>query len=416
MPTMIQPGMKNVIPNINKQGIANNTIQKQSNMARQSPGLPKMTVPPWPSLRQPMAKSTAASPALNTTPKWNSLNQQPISKPTVANTTQLQSYQKQPTVSASTMSSAVTTSNAATTSNTTPASTIPAAPEKKSKWQKFKDGVGNFLGKGAELLINGVTEVVSGGTEVASHLLGSAVGLFSSEKGESIKTGGKQLSDGISEFGNEVAVYGNDMIYGKISGTPRNDEEQMNKVLQSKYISSFNGQTVLRCAPNGRSASLGPVMLLGPGASEETLRHEAGHYEQYKELIESSGPFMGRFKYFAGIGLPSLLNDDYQGNYYEQAWEVTADMKGGVDTSKRTNPNEQTYAPGSEAAGERYLEYLHSVQSPKDYLDFVMNLGKIKNHDLSIVDEKLDNRSIPEKKPLIPFMKKPMPSILENLK
>lgn len=341
-----QSGLKNAVQHVTKQGQTNNTVQTQNKM-------------PWPSLGAPRFPL----------PKW------PVNKP---NTTVPNAG------STSTVTGSAAANISAFKANPTP------VIKKKSGFDQFREDAGNVIGGGAEKYIKGVTKVFSGGTKLASDGVGSAVGLVSPDTGNKIKSVGEEASKNISEFGNEYGEFYGDTVYGGISGTPKNDQNQRDKVMQSKYISSYNGQTVLRMNIDGRPGSLGPLMMLGTNQSEEMLKHESGHYEQYKELSKSSGPIMGPLKYLAGVGYPSFVNGDYGGkNYYEQPWEVSADIKGGVDTTKRANADEQSYAPGSEEQGEKYFNYLNSVQTPKDYIDFFKNLGNISNHDMSIVDEKL---------------------------
>ena len=190
-------------------------------------------------------------------------------------------------------------------------------------------------------------------------------------------TANRVKKDAISRFKNvdwqKVASAAAGIVNPKLAEDIKNinmSNTNEQKVLKSSYISAYKGQLVVRWAPpNGRSASVGPLMFLRPREKENTLRHEAGHYVQYKEL--------GIAKYGIGIFLPSMLNDEPKG-YYDRPWEVTADMYGGVD---------RKHAAGAEETGKQYLEYLKSIDSLKDWGGFLGALPDIINQDLRILDD-----------------------------
>ena len=150
------------------------------------------------------------------------------------------------------------------------------------------------------------------------------------------------------------------------------DEEQVKK---ANYLSAYQGQVVIKAAmPNGRSGSFGMFMLLDKTAvfDPETIRHEWGHYVQYRKL--------GFMRYFLGIGLPSLLNGKVPLKaYYMQPWEITADLYGKV---LRDHSLEAT------AVGQRYLAYLISIRGGAAWLAFGRALTGIIRHDMSVLDKR----------------------------
>lgn len=137
--------------------------------------------------------------------------------------------------------------------------------------------------------------------------------------------------------------------------------------LKAFFLSAYKGQLVIKM-PSIRSGSFGALMLLDSQDKDvETIHHEAGHYVQYRE--------MGFIKYYIGIGIPSFLNGDAH-NYYDQPWEITADIFGGV-------PRPYPQAEGD--IGEAYFEYLKSIHSFSGWLTFLKSVPKIVKHDMSSV-------------------------------
>jgi hypothetical protein len=95
------------------------------------------------------------------------------------------------------------------------------------------------------------------------------------------------------------------------------------------------------------------------------VQHEYGHTVQLERI--------GLIPYLFGIAYPSMTNDPATG-YYDQPWEVTADMFGGVN---------RTHAAGAEEAGEAYLAELENFfpnlwekikQRASDFLDDVKEI------------------------------------------
>lgn len=116
------------------------------------------------------------------------------------------------------------------------------------------------------------------------------------------------------------------------------------RVSLANYFAGYDGQFVFFGNwANRRSGSFGRLMGLYGNDKyyPEILKHEHGHYEQYKQL--------GLLKYLFAIALPSIKNDPAR-DYYSQLWEVTADILGGVTT--------HTHTPDAEEAGMRYLEFV----------------------------------------------------------
>ena len=116
------------------------------------------------------------------------------------------------------------------------------------------------------------------------------------------------------------------------------------RVSLANFFAGYDGQIVFFGNwANRRSGSFGRLMGLYGNDKyyPEILKHEHGHYEQYKQI--------GFLKYLFAIALPSIKNDPAR-DYYSQLWEVTADILGGVTT--------HTHTPGSEEMGMEYLEFV----------------------------------------------------------
>jgi hypothetical protein len=63
-------------------------------------------------------------------------------------------------------------------------------------------------------------------------------------------------------------------------------------------------------------------------AAIDIIKHEYGHTRQLEQ--------MGAIPYFLFFGIPSMINGGHP-DYYNQLWEVTADMYGGVNTTRTPN-------------------------------------------------------------------------------
>jgi len=137
------------------------------------------------------------------------------------------------------------------------------------------------------------------------------------------------------------------------------DNRSETAVFDANYFSAYRGQLVLRLPISGRSASVGPVMLLMKDVNRNdrginTIRHEWGH---------SSGQFaqLNPLRFFPGIGAPSARAGGYLFGdpYYAQPWEIIADLYGGVDRSHSLDDIE---------LGLQYMEHLHAVNGFDDML------------------------------------------------
>jgi len=155
----------------------------------------------------------------------------------------------------------------------------------------------------------------------------------------------------------------------------RTYNDDMNDVLKSR-ISNYKGQVIIRLPWGKRSGmSSGPIMFLGNGVHDDDrgrrlVRHEHGHYLEYQEL--------GFFKYLVGIGIPSLVNNIRKTRpYYNQPWEVHADVVAGIE-----RPKEHT-VEGVEQ-GERYYEHLKS----SNIFSLIGNVQDFTNHDLSMIEDR----------------------------
>ena len=142
-------------------------------------------------------------------------------------------------------------------------------------------------------------------------------------------------------------------------------------------VSNYRGQIVIRSSNNGRSGSLGPIMLLNPALQYNSfgvgvLRHEHGHFLEYQQL--------GFLRYFLGIGYPSLTNPSFK-PYFNQPWEVHADMI--ADNFFRDSHTVEAIA-----LGFAYFEHLYGIRSFGDWFNFLRrDLWDFANHDLSALKQ-----------------------------
>ncbi len=125
----------------------------------------------------------------------------------------------------------------------------------------------------------------------------------------------------------------------------KNESEE--KVLKANYFSSYKGAIVLK-APIGKNAFSYGFIVLGNDISDiNDVKHEYGHYVQFKEL--------GIKKYTMYVAIPSLCGfwsgvDFY--DYYSQPWEYGADKYGGV------NRDGYQYHPDAEKCYQIYWDYV----------------------------------------------------------
>ena len=129
--------------------------------------------------------------------------------------------------------------------------------------------------------------------------------------------------------------------------------EDVNKVFESKYFSSYKGKLVIRFDESEllSSFSVFDTVFLehrkydtntdddNVSQKNNLLNHEYGHLLQEDDL--------GTGKYLLSVALPSVIynvlsknNGILKGNYYNMPWEYDADMRGGV------NRGYSSWAPG----------------------------------------------------------------------
>jgi len=138
------------------------------------------------------------------------------------------------------------------------------------------------------------------------------------------------------------------------------------RVQNSRFFSNYRGQIVVRWSPFGRAGSLGPIMLFPHGSSNRTLRHEHGHFLERQEL--------GFWRYYFGVGIPSLFNADTS-PYFNQPWEVHADMLAGIHRGEHTLEGI--------AMGMLYYEHLQNTS----IFSTIWNTINFTNHNLSTIKE-----------------------------
>ena len=161
----------------------------------------------------------------------------------------------------------------------------------------------------------------------------------------------------------------------KKSTREQRNNDDISKVLNSR-VSNYKGQLVIRFPWGKRSGmSLGRFMFLGNGVGDDDrgrrlIHHEHGHFLEYQQL--------GFLKYLAGIGIPSLVNNRRKTRpYFNQPWEVNADMLAGV-----RRPDEHT-KEGIEQ-GRLYFEHLKS----SSFFSIMSNVRNYANHDLSDLNDR----------------------------
>ena len=145
------------------------------------------------------------------------------------------------------------------------------------------------------------------------------------------------------------------------------NNEDEKRTIDANFISAYKRQLVLKKS-FGRSGSFGGIMSLNKkDKNPDIVKHESGHFLQFKEL--------GFLKYYLGIGLPSFLNGKAN-NYYDQPWEVTADMYSRASRNNSSDAIER---------GKSYLDYLKSVRGIKSWVNFIKSLPKIIKNDMSVL-------------------------------
>ena len=112
---------------------------------------------------------------------------------------------------------------------------------------------------------------------------------------------------------------------------PQNTSEEV--ALAAHYFSRYKGCLVIRFKiPTKRSFSLGALFIDRRDNTVATMKHEYGHTKQLKEL--------GLLRYLVFIAIPSASSTLPAKQYYEQSWEVTADVFGEVEPTIRRHRDE----------------------------------------------------------------------------
>jgi len=117
-------------------------------------------------------------------------------------------------------------------------------------------------------------------------------------------------------------------------------------VLGANYFSAYKKKFVIKKAGfDDRCFSFGILFIspnLNPGCeiNRDAVRHEYGHTKQLDRL--------GPIKYYKHIGKPSMKSTVAGDFYYEQPWEVFADIEGGVISRRHDEETVQ--------AGYNYLD------------------------------------------------------------
>ena len=115
-------------------------------------------------------------------------------------------------------------------------------------------------------------------------------------------------------------------------------------VLKARCLSAYKGKLVIRMGGlNHRSFCFGPLFIsktarAGDPESIDAVKHEYGHAVQLKHL--------GLFRYIKYIAHPSVKSRVQGVAYFDQPWEVHADICG---SASRVHDEETI------AAGEAYI-------------------------------------------------------------
>ena len=133
-----------------------------------------------------------------------------------------------------------------------------------------------------------------------------------------------------------------------IGWNPFNDNE--NNVLDSKKVSFYKGQLVIRCDfdfTGHRSFSFGIMFLESNVKDPDTVKHEWGHYVQLGVV--------GVARFLLLYGIPSMLSGSNP-KYYSLPWERSADIFGGI--AGRNLP----YTANSDIYSILYFIYSFTIQ------------------------------------------------------
>lgn len=118
--------------------------------------------------------------------------------------------------------------------------------------------------------------------------------------------------------------------------TSKRHNEDVEKVLKSRFCSFYKGVLVLKAPIGLNGISFGLIILGSKVRSKELLLHEYGHVLQLKKL--------GFWKYLFKIFIPSVTASilDKKGrlpyDYYGSPWEAEADTLAHVARVKNNTP------------------------------------------------------------------------------
>ena len=99
-------------------------------------------------------------------------------------------------------------------------------------------------------------------------------------------------------------------------------------VLRAKFLSAYKGKLVIRTGgTDRRSFSFGALFISRDERADrpesiDVVKHEYGHAMQLK--------YLGLSKYIKYIAKPSMRSKVQGMAYYDQPWEVLADVYGGA--------------------------------------------------------------------------------------
>jgi len=212
---------------------------------------------------------------------------------------------------------------------------------------------------------------VAGIANAASEKIGSfanavseKIGSFANAASERIDGIANSVAGAYAGFKKAAAVFASDICEDVRKFNWRNTSEAA--ALDSNYFSIYKGMFVVRTNTN-RSASF-VMMFLTHGEDNwpegiEDVKHEYGHFIQMQEL--------GILAFAIGIAIPSVTHKPY--DYYNQKWEVTADMFGGVGRTDRAI--HRTLA--AETAGLEYFSKLRRLRYMNGVLPGFMSLSDL---------------------------------------
>jgi len=126
-------------------------------------------------------------------------------------------------------------------------------------------------------------------------------------------------------------------------------------VLKALYRAGYKGKLVVKKSGFGgrsygfKNLYISPDLKEGTCEGRDQVRHEYGHSVQFDML----GPLM----YFLYIAIPSITSKVKGKGYYDQPWEITADIYGGVERGGQS-PDRNNYDAAAVEKGRAYLKKL----------------------------------------------------------